>query len=187
MKEGKYPTEDQLYKWIQTVGDQLELDNNGILTRRTSAAKGGEIIYGPRQIFVPEKQRSVVLKEAHTMPGGVHPNEQKTLQRLRAKFFWPQMSGDVHNLCKMCKVCIKQKGHGLPICPPLKLILPPKEPMELVSLDVLKLPLTSSGNKRALVAVDYLSKLTWFEPMKREDTVTVSKTFAAMFKLTSCP
>ncbi|MCP3686294.1 MAG: hypothetical protein GY861_26930, partial [bacterium] len=63
-----------------------------MLTRRLSTTKGGEITYGPRQIFVPEKQRSVILKEAHTMPGGVHPNEQKTLQRLRAKLFWPQIS-----------------------------------------------------------------------------------------------
>ncbi|MCP3683644.1 MAG: hypothetical protein GY861_13245, partial [bacterium] len=44
------------------------------------------------------------------MPGGVHPDAEKTLQRLRAKFFWPQMSGDVHKFCKLCEICIKRKG-----------------------------------------------------------------------------
>ncbi|MCP3685024.1 MAG: hypothetical protein GY861_20370 [bacterium] len=80
VKEGKYPTEEQLYKWIQTVGDQLELDENGILVRRVAVIKNGEMTYGPRQIFVPEQQRPVVLREAHTIPGGFHPDEQKTLQ-----------------------------------------------------------------------------------------------------------
>ncbi|MCP3685854.1 MAG: transposase family protein, partial [bacterium] len=59
--------------------------------------------------------------------------------------------------------------------------------MELVSLDVLKLPITGSENNRALVAVDYLSKLMWFEPMRYEDAVTLSRAFATMFKITGCP
>ncbi|MCP3685855.1 MAG: hypothetical protein GY861_24670 [bacterium] len=74
MKEGKYPREEQLYKWIQTVGDQLELDENAILTQRV-ATEGGETTYSPRQILVPEKQIPIMLKEAHTMPGGVYPDE----------------------------------------------------------------------------------------------------------------
>ncbi len=59
--------------------------------------------------------------------------------------------------------------------------------MEQVSLDVLRLPMTSSGNNTALVAVDYLSRLLWFEPMQREDAITLSETFARMFKNTGFP
>ncbi|MCP3685503.1 MAG: hypothetical protein GY861_22865, partial [bacterium] len=54
VNEGKFPEDEQMYKWIRTVGDQLELDEDGILTRCSSNIKHGEIIYGPRQIFVPE-------------------------------------------------------------------------------------------------------------------------------------
>ncbi|MCP3682247.1 MAG: transposase family protein [bacterium] len=59
--------------------------------------------------------------------------------------------------------------------------------MEQMSLDVLKLPMTSSGNNKALVAVDYLSKLLWFEPMQREYAITLSETFAKMFKNSGFP
>ncbi len=185
--EGKFPEDEQMYKWIRSVGDQLQLDENGLLMRHFSNIRHGETIYGPRLIYVPENERTILLKEAHTIPGGVHPDTEKTLQTLRTKFFWPQMSRDVHKFCKLCEICIKWKGQNRPIHPPLKPILPPKEPLEQVTLDVLKLPLTSSGNTRALVGVDYLTKLMWFELMQREDSVMLSKTFAKMFKNTGFP
>ncbi|KAI4871800.1 hypothetical protein NFI96_004239 [Prochilodus magdalenae] len=74
-----------------------------------------------------------VLRGVHGSPGAGHFGVTKTLRRLRQRFYWPGCRADVE--------------------------LFSGSPMERVAVDVLgPFPVTDSGNRYVLVAVDYFTK-----------------------------
>ena len=70
------------------------------------------------------------------------------------------MRADVRHLCRGCLNCVSRRGPGRAIRPPLQPI-PVLKPFHRVAVDVLQLPLTSSGNKYVVVFMDYFTK--WVE------------------------
>ncbi len=86
-------------------------------------------------------------------------------------------------MCNLCGV----EGQGRQIKTELKSIKAPKNPLDFVTIDILKLPETDDRNTRALVAVDYLTKMVWVEPMKNEKAVTLSRAYQRMFQTVGYP
>ncbi len=127
------------------------------------------------------------MREAHTQPVGNHPSAPKTLARLRWHFYWPQMATDCHKYCASCIICAGRKGQGRQKKAPLRNITPPDYPLDLVTIDILNLGGTPSGNCKALVAVDYLSKFVFMEPMPNEKADTLARTYQKMFKYFGYP
>ncbi len=179
---GKFPKEVDYQRWLSTVSQQLELDDYGILYRRCPDSDR-------RVIYVPDRAQEVVVREVHTQPVGNHPSAPKTLARLKWHFYWPQMATDCHKYCTSCIICAGRKGQGRQKKAPLKNITPPDHPMDLVTIDILNLGGTPSGNCKALVAVDYLSKFVFLEPMQNEeaDVIMVScGTFSLCYFVSYC-
>ena len=77
--------------------------------------------------------------------------------------------------CRGCLVCATRKGRRATFKPQLKPI--PVGPFHRVAIDVLQLPLTSSGNKYVLVYMDYLMKLVKAFPIADRNAETVAKLF----------
>ncbi len=134
-------------------------------------------------MYVPECAWEAVVSEAHLLTSGSHISAQKTIDRLRQSFFWPGLFTDATRFCNMCNVCCTRKGQGVRIVPELKNIRPPAQPLDLVTIDILQLPITTKGNRKLLVAIDYLTKYMWCMPM-RDETVQ-SLTAAWMEIITS--
>ena len=76
------------------------------------------------------------------------------------------MRAEVRRFCRSCLSCASRKGPGQAIRPPLQPI-PTKGPFHRVGVDVLKMPLSSSGNKYIIVFMDYLTK--WVEAFATSD------------------
>ena len=57
-------------------------------------------------IVVPSEMRRRLFNHYHAGPSGGHMGEYKTLYRMRARFFWPQMREDVKHWVKTCAHCI---------------------------------------------------------------------------------
>ena len=74
-------------------------------------------------------------------------------------------------------VCASRQGQGRSGAAPLKLIQPPMEPLEVVSMDILSLPQTQLGNQYLLAIVDSLTKFCWAEPMPDQEASTVANAF----------
>ena len=66
------------------------------------------------------------------------------------------MRDDVRRFCHECLNCASQKGPGHGIHPLLQPI-PVRGPLHRVGVDILKFPLTSSGNQYLVVFRDYLT------------------------------
>ncbi len=121
------------------------------------------------------------------MPLESHPSIAKTLEQVKRNFYWPRLAHDVHLYCATCEPCAARKGHRKQIKPFLKPIAPLPKPLDFVTIDVLRLPLTKRGNNCLLIAVSYLSKVLFVEAMRDETAKSLSLAYQAMFKLTGYP
>ena len=108
------------------------------------------------RIFVPECDREELFKEAHEGVFGGHLREAKIYSQLSKHYWWPGMRSDVSYWCKACLVCAT-RNLGQAIKPTLT-ITPVGGPFDRVGVDVLQLPKSSSGNRYAVVFMDYLTK-----------------------------
>ncbi|KAJ8353404.1 hypothetical protein SKAU_G00209710 [Synaphobranchus kaupii] len=131
------------------------VQRDGLLYRRWQApGRGSDIL----QLLVPRALRPDVLRLVHGSVGAGHFGNNKTLHRLRGKFHWPGCRHDVELHVHCCDSCTAQKGPSQRSRAPLQQHLV-GAPMERVGVDVLgPFPVTDSGNRYILVAMDYFTK-----------------------------
>ncbi len=161
LDKGQLPTEVKCQKWIVTLGKQFELDEYRILYLQCS-------VMNRRLVYVPECAREAVISKVHLLASGSHISAQKTIDRLQQSFFWPGLFTDATRFCNTCNVCCGRKGQGACIVPELKNIRLSAQLLDLVTIDILQLPTTTKGNRKLLVAIDYLTKYMWCMPMRDE-------------------
>ena len=145
---------------------------DGILQRRWVEANGSGSYW---VIVVPRAQRQELMDEMH---GGVtsgHQGEKKTLNRLRKRFYWVGMRHDVIEWCRACETCRSRLGpHGQGRAP-LQLYLA-GAPMERVGVDITgPFPVTASGNRFILVAMDYFTKWPEAYAIPNHEATTVAR------------
>jgi len=133
------------------------------------------------QLIVPRDQIKEILKEAHDSPSGGHFGVNKTLEKIRKRFFWASCKQDVEKWCRTCKICVSKKGPLEKGKSPLR-IYNVEVPLERVQIDILgPLPLTKSGNKYLLVIVDCFTKWVEAFPVKNIRAETVAEVFVNQF------
>ncbi|XP_052707181.1 uncharacterized protein LOC128182536 [Crassostrea angulata] len=58
-----------------------------------------------RQLIVPRKYRTIVMKIAHETLMGGHLGSKKTTDRVVSEFYWPGIQSDIRRFCRSCGVC----------------------------------------------------------------------------------
>ena len=100
--------------------------------------------------------------------------QEKTLSKLKERFYWPGQYNDVRDWCSTCAVCA---SHKTPTPKPRSPLQSVKAgfPMQLVAVDILgPLPESEAGNKYILVTGDYFTR--WMEayPIPNQEATTVA-------------
>ena len=114
-----------------------------------------------QRLCLPKSHREQVLKAMHDDVVSGHLGVNRTLAKISSRFFWPKKATDVQKYVQACTSCQGRKGvpkkpAGLLQC------IRVSQPFEKVGIDLLgPFPLSHSGNKMIIVAVDYLTK--WVE------------------------
>ncbi len=116
-----------------------------------------------RQLVIPDSLVPAVMKQLHDSPTSAHPGKDKTLQQAKLKYFWNQMRKTTFDYVDQCLTCAATKGNTGPPAPILSYPMPSR-PRERVYLDTLELPMSESGYKYLLVAIDYLSRYCILQP-----------------------
>jgi hypothetical protein len=112
--------------------NRLSIQDN--ILYRTVTLDGQQV----KQLVIPESHRNIAMKVIHNDAG--HQGKEKTLWLGRQRFYWPGMEKDIFSWVERCDRCIKRKT---PFAE-LKLIHTTR-PMELVSIDFLKLEPSKGG------------------------------------------
>jgi len=129
------------------------------------------------QLVVPRRCVKEILEGAHDLSIGGHFGVNKTLEKIRKRFYWATCKQDVENWCRSCKVCVSKQGPSGKGKFPLQ-IYNVGLSFQRVQIDVLgPLPKTDSGNRFLLVIVDCFTKWVEAFPVKNTRAKTVAEVF----------
>ena len=128
-----------------------------------------------KQLVVPRKFRVDILKHLHEGVTSGHLGQDKTLHKLKERFYWPGHYNDVRDWCQTCGACAKRKSTPTSGRAPMQTIIA-AYPTQVMAVDLLgPLPESSNGNSYVLVVGDYHSK--WMEalPVSNQEAPTVAE------------
>jgi hypothetical protein len=118
------------------------------------------------RLVVPKCLRFQIVKACHDEPTGGHGGQEKTLNRVRERFWWAGMAKFVNRYVDGCPFCQSRKvPRRLPqgMLEPIRV---PELPFRMWGIDHLgPFDVTERGNLHIIVAVDYFSKLVVAEPV----------------------
>ena len=128
---------------------------------------GNGILYWKHRIVVPEPLRYMILKEFHDSHVGGHSGMSRTMARVCASFYWPNMQQDIRLHVQHC-LMRQQTKHTTTLPAGLFQPLPiPNQIWQDVAMDfITNLPL-SHGFRVIMVVVDHLSKFGHFIPLRQ--------------------
>ena len=140
------------------------------------------------QVVIPAHLVPGVLTSMHAGPSGGHFSQDKLQAQLQLRYFWPTMTHDVAEFCRVCERCSERNP---PIPQPRASMgeLRATEPWEMVSIDFMTdLPTTGNGNKHLLICCDHFTR--WIEvfPLPDMKASTVASVLVKeVFSRYSCP
>ena len=123
--------------------------------------------------LLPRVYRDTVMTMLHNDRTAGHLGVARTKEKVLERFFWPTVEKDVREHCETCIQCQRrsqptpqrQAGFRTEVC---------SRPFERVAIDITEMPMSSRGNKYALVVMDYFTKYVHIYPMADQTAQTVS-------------
>ena len=114
------------------------------------------------------------MEENHSGPMAGHFSGAKLYKCLVRHWWWPGMYTDVVNHCASCPQCAIVNGTGRVNRPPLHPI-PVQRPFQIIGVDIMDLPLTTSGNRHIVVFQDFLTKWSLAFPVPDQKAIRLVK------------
>ncbi|KAK3566560.1 hypothetical protein QTP86_000879, partial [Hemibagrus guttatus] len=158
-------TNPELLRLKRETGKLFKRD--GLLYRFSKRSSGDEVC----QLVLPSEFRDVVMQATHDDLG--HLGQERTLDLLRSRFFWPKMSEDVEEYIKNCGECISYKTPPQRAAPLHQIVS--HGPMDLVCMDFLSMETDSRGFSNVLVVTDHFTRYAQAFPTKSQKAHIVAK------------
>ena len=158
------------YRCLSQQWDQLAIQD-GVLWRHFMHPRQDQSWL---QLVAPKQIRPLILEELHQGIGSGHLGQEKTLDCLKERFYWPGHFSDVHNWCKSCVSCTTRKTSTPRRKAALGTIVA-GYPMQIIAIDLVgPLPESDNGNQYMLVVADYFT--CWVEafPLPNQEASTIA-------------
>lgn len=113
---------------------------------------------------IRKTELSPVLYMLHYDPTAAHASIDAMMEKLKTRYYWPQMFEDIKNYVQSCDSCQRRKKNKRqePLHP-----IPVGDPFYQIGIDYVgPLPRTTRGNRYIIVAMDYLTKWPEAKPVK---------------------
>ncbi|XP_051982168.1 zinc finger protein 638-like isoform X1 [Xyrauchen texanus] len=134
------------------------------------------------QLLTPQSRREMLFQTAHCNPMAGHLGQEKTLNRLMVRFYWPGIRGDVRRWCAACRECQLVNPPASPKAP-LHLLPLTEVPFERIGMDLVgPLERTARGHRFVLVLVDYATRYPEAVPLRN---ISVRSVAEALLKIIS--
>eukprot|EP00731_Ephydatia_muelleri_P005415 Em0002g1591a len=127
------------------------------------------------QLVLPAKLQVDTLQDLHEGAIGGHLGEEKMLNKLKERFYWPGCTEAVKDWCRTCIRCTTRKTAAPKRKAPLQ-SLRAGYPMQIVCVDIMgPLPETEDGCKYVLVASDCFTRWVEVYGIPNQEATTVAK------------
>jgi hypothetical protein len=166
--EGKIPNtiKEEIKQKIHKTSKNYKINkNNTLITSETEY-----------RIVPPRHQMRSILRETHDIPSSGHQGQDSTFRKTSEIYFWPQMKSDIVDYVKSCQICQKRnRKKGETALQPIKKF--PK-PFYQVGMDVMgPLPMTMSGKRYIVIAVDHFTKWVEIRALESNDAQSIASFF----------
>ncbi|GBN37248.1 Gypsy retrotransposon integrase-like protein 1 [Araneus ventricosus] len=177
------PTLSDAWEMARTEGNAYAI-KDGVLTH-TEYICGEKV----RQVVLPKCKRDEVLRVAHEIPLAGHLGEQKTKQRIKYSFFWPEIKKDVKEFCQSCRQCQVRRAITYRDRIPIQPIVRPENPFEVWSVDCIGPlePPSRRGHKFVICAVDICTRWAETIPVRNITAKTTCNVLLKIFTATGFP
>ena len=180
---GEKPSPEQLgsvsrsTRRLLQLWEQLTL-HQGILCRKFESPDG---LSSALQIVIPTALRKEILSDLHEGVVGGHLGIDKTLARLKERYYWPGHFNDVRDWCASCGTCAVRKTPSPKSKAPLQSVVT-GYPLQMVAMDIVgPFPESLAGNTFILVVADYFTRWTEAYPLPNQEATTVAKKLVDQF------
>ena len=147
-----------------------------LLVRKLEQQDGDKI-----QVLVPPSLREIVMTECHSVLTAGHLGRTKTTANVKRRFLWPGMRKDIQLFVQSCDSCGRFKADGRKRKAGIK-DFRVGIPMERVCIDIVgPFPVSSQGNKYALVVTDCFTKYVEIYPMPNQEAYSVAQVLTKEF------
>jgi hypothetical protein len=169
LEKGELPSDSARARKVQRTSDSYFLDNSDILQyilleEEDTTGKP----YLREKLVVPKSLRDELLLWAHDSVVSGHFGRDKTLGKLKAKYYWPGLRADTEAWIKTCLACQSRKSPSKAPKAPLHPI-ESSEPFERIIMDIKgPLKVTPRGSKYILVLTDHFTKYVLCFPLKTQ-------------------
>lgn len=182
-----------LKRWLEKAQDEKWLDK----MRRAKVIMDNGLLYRIvqdeqrelKQLVLPTKVRSAVMKVGHECLFGGHLGATKTLGRLQQDFAWPGMIPDIRRYCQSCDICQKTTPKGKVGKVPLGEVPVIEVPFKRVAVDLVGPiePRSEQGNRYILTLVDYATRYPEATALTGIDTEQVAEALINIFSRVGVP
>ena len=145
----------------------------GVIYRKTTL--DGE---AKHQLVLPTKFHETALRGVHDDMG--HLGQERGIQLLRERFYWPKMERDLNQWIRGCDRCLRRKT-PMERAPLVNIVT--YQPLELVCMDYLTLESSVGGLQNVLVITDHFTKYALAIPTKNQTAKTTAEAFMKHFVL----
>ena len=152
VENGKLPEGPAMSKRVLALSPHLVMINKLLHFVDTDSTGGVR-----QRVCVPRKFQQQILQGSHGGFFSGHFLGKRLYSTLCRRWWWDRMYSDALEYCKSCPKCATVTGGGRVAKPPLHPIHV-ERPFQILGVDVMELPKTTSGNKYVLVFQDYLTK-----------------------------
>ena len=121
-------------------------------------------------LVIPQSHRQRAIEGCHDQVG--HLGQDRVLDLLRDRFYWPGMHADVVSYINSCPRCLRRKSQQDKA--PL-VNIETSQPLELVHLDYLKIEPSKGNIENVLVITDHFTRYAQAFPSKTQTALTTAK------------
>ena len=121
-------------------------------------------------LVIPQSYRQRAMEGCHDQVG--HLGQDRVLDLLRDRFYWPGMHADVVSYINSCPRCLRRKSQQDKA--PL-LNIETSQPLELIHLDYLKIEPSKGNIENVLVITDHFTRYAQAFPSKTQTALATAK------------
>uniref|UniRef100_A0A914E902 RNA-directed DNA polymerase n=1 Tax=Acrobeloides nanus TaxID=290746 RepID=A0A914E902_9BILA len=157
IKGNKFPSKRSEKNKLEAMAAKYTLRNEAIYYKPTDEEPDTGL-----RLLIPYIYREPIIKLYHASKmQGAHAAEEKTIEMIRNRFYWPGWTMDISQFCKSCHICQTRKpnARATPKNEPLHPIRPANRPWSQIHVDLIG-PLPCCVRKNyILTVVDSFSKM----------------------------